>query len=126
MSSRLAIRWVPIAPSRLGKLVLAAIYLPPMFVALFESGLDILHQRRNRAPPRYYPSISSISIHSQGYQHSLEIRSSSTFSMPGVLNHSVVTEVPGPLSKASSKKLNTVFDARAVNFVVDYEKSSGN
>ncbi|KFA75669.1 hypothetical protein S40288_08578, partial [Stachybotrys chartarum IBT 40288] len=46
--------------------------------------------------------------------------------MPHVLEKSVTTEVPGPLSKATSKKLDAVFDARAVYFVVDYDKSSGN
>lgn len=45
--------------------------------------------------------------------------------MPAILENSVVTEVPGPLSKAASKKLDQVFDARAIHFVVDYEKSSG-
>lgn len=39
---------------------------------------------------------------------------------------SVATEVPGPISKAASKKLDAAFDSRAVHFVVDYEKSSGN
>lgn len=39
---------------------------------------------------------------------------------------SVVTEVPGPQSKAEVKKLGVFFDSRAVHFVVDYEKSSGN
>ncbi|KAI1853831.1 hypothetical protein JX265_012662 [Neoarthrinium moseri] len=46
--------------------------------------------------------------------------------MPGVLETSVTTEIPGPLSKASAKKLDAVFDARAVHFVVDYDKSNGN
>ncbi|OAQ82046.1 4-aminobutyrate aminotransferase [Purpureocillium lilacinum] len=35
-------------------------------------------------------------------------------------------DVPGPVSKAASNKLSNVFDARAVHFVVNYEKSSGN
>ena len=39
---------------------------------------------------------------------------------------SVVTEVPGPQSKAEATKLGTFFDSRAVHFVADYEKSSGN
>jgi 4-aminobutyrate aminotransferase / (S)-3-amino-2-methylpropionate transaminase len=38
---------------------------------------------------------------------------------------SVATEVPGPLSKAASKSLDAAFDTRAVHFVVDYDKSSG-
>ncbi|KAL8352595.1 hypothetical protein RB601_002759 [Gaeumannomyces tritici] len=46
--------------------------------------------------------------------------------MPAAVAQTVITEVPGPLSKASTKELNSVFDARAVHFVVDYEKSSGN
>lgn len=46
--------------------------------------------------------------------------------MPSFVEHSVTTEVPGPMSKASQKKLDTVFDARAVHFVVDYEKSHDN
>lgn len=45
--------------------------------------------------------------------------------MPGVLENSVTTEVPGPVSKASAKKLDSFFDARAVHFVVDYDKSEG-
>ncbi|KAH6646289.1 4-aminobutyrate aminotransferase [Truncatella angustata] len=45
--------------------------------------------------------------------------------MPGVLENSVATEVPGPLSKAAAKQLDQVFDARAVHFVVDYDKSEG-
>ena len=39
---------------------------------------------------------------------------------------SVVTEVPGPRSKAEAEKLGVFFDSRAVQFVVDYEKSYGN
>ncbi|KAJ0279026.1 hypothetical protein CBS470a_009471 [Colletotrichum nupharicola] len=46
--------------------------------------------------------------------------------MPSFVEHSVTTEVPGPMSKASQKKLDAVFDARAVHFVVDYEKSHDN
>ena len=45
--------------------------------------------------------------------------------MPGTLLNTVTTEVPGPISKATVKKLDAFFDARAVQFVVDYEKSSG-
>ncbi|XDG01568.1 hypothetical protein ABKA04_001183 [Annulohypoxylon sp. FPYF3050] len=45
--------------------------------------------------------------------------------MPGVLDNTVSTEVPGPLSRASAKKLDAFFDARAVHFVVDYDKSEG-
>lgn len=37
----------------------------------------------------------------------------------------VITQVPGPVSKATSDQLNTIFDARAVHFVVDYDKSEG-
>ncbi|TDZ32574.1 4-aminobutyrate aminotransferase [Colletotrichum spinosum] len=46
--------------------------------------------------------------------------------MPAVIENSVKTDVPGPLSKASQKKLDAFFDARAVYFVVDYEKSHDN
>lgn len=46
--------------------------------------------------------------------------------MPAILDNAVVTEVPGPMTKAMSKKLDTVFDSRAIHFVVDYEKSKGN
>lgn len=45
--------------------------------------------------------------------------------MPAVLE-SVTTAVPGPASKAAAKKLDTIFDSRAVHFVVDYDKSEGN
>ncbi|OAA55631.1 4-aminobutyrate aminotransferase [Cordyceps fumosorosea ARSEF 2679] len=37
----------------------------------------------------------------------------------------IIEQVPGPVSKATSDKLNTIFDARAVHFVVDYDKSEG-
>ncbi|KAJ4147626.1 hypothetical protein LMH87_002138 [Akanthomyces muscarius] len=37
----------------------------------------------------------------------------------------MINQVPGPVSKATSDKLNTIFDARAVHFVVDYDKSEG-
>lgn len=37
----------------------------------------------------------------------------------------MISQVPGPVSKATSDQLNTIFDARAVHFVVDYEKSNG-
>jgi 4-aminobutyrate aminotransferase / (S)-3-amino-2-methylpropionate transaminase len=46
--------------------------------------------------------------------------------MPAILDNAIVTEVPGPMTKAMSKKLDTIFDSRAVHFVVDYEKSKGN
>lgn len=46
--------------------------------------------------------------------------------MPAVLEQSVLTAIPGPVSKASAKKLDSVFDSRAVHFVVDYDKSEGN
>lgn len=46
--------------------------------------------------------------------------------MPAVIENTVATEVPGPLSKAASKQLDAVFDSRAVHFVVDYDKSEGN
>lgn len=36
------------------------------------------------------------------------------------------TEIPGPISKEGSKKLGSVWDARAVHFVVDYDQSEGN
>jgi 4-aminobutyrate aminotransferase/(S)-3-amino-2-methylpropionate transaminase len=47
------------------------------------------------------------------------------FEMSGIQDNMVAVQVPGPLSKASAKKLDAYFDARAVHFVVDYEKSSG-
>ncbi|CAM1505481.1 Fc.00g111180.m01.CDS01 [Cosmosporella sp. VM-42] len=41
--------------------------------------------------------------------------------MPSFVETAVpATEIPGPISKAHSKKLDSVFDARAVHFVVDY------
>lgn len=46
--------------------------------------------------------------------------------MSGVLDISVATTVPGPASKQASEQLNTIFDSRAVHFVVDYDKSEGN
>ncbi|KAH7035775.1 aminotransferase class-III [Microdochium trichocladiopsis] len=46
--------------------------------------------------------------------------------MPGAVLPEVATQIPGPISKASAKKLDEVFDARAVHFVVDYDKSEGN
>ncbi|KAF2019917.1 4-aminobutyrate aminotransferase [Aaosphaeria arxii CBS 175.79] len=45
--------------------------------------------------------------------------------MPALYDNSVITEVPGPLSKAACKKLDKFFDSRAVHFVVDYDKSDG-
>lgn len=38
----------------------------------------------------------------------------------------VVTQVPGPRSISTKERLDPVFDARAVQLVVDYEKSQGN
>ena len=38
----------------------------------------------------------------------------------------VTTEIPGPVSKASTNRLDAIFDARAVHFVVDYDKSHDN
>ncbi|SPN99869.1 probable UGA1 - 4-aminobutyrate aminotransferase (GABA transaminase) [Cephalotrichum gorgonifer] len=46
--------------------------------------------------------------------------------MSSSLSGSVVTDVPGPQSKAAAKHLDAVFDSRAVLLVADYEKSSGN
>ncbi|KAF4981557.1 hypothetical protein FZEAL_2666 [Fusarium zealandicum] len=46
--------------------------------------------------------------------------------MPSFVENPVTTEIPGPVSKASAKRLDTIFDARAVHFVVDYNKSQGN
>jgi hypothetical protein len=46
--------------------------------------------------------------------------------MPTAAQHSVVTEVSRPLSKAALRKLDDSFDSRTVHFVVDYEKSEGN
>lgn len=43
-----------------------------------------------------------------------------------VEEHKVATAVPGPISQAATSKLDAAFDARAVHFVVDYDKSSGN
>lgn len=43
-----------------------------------------------------------------------------------VLQNKVTTDLPGPQSKASAEELGHVFDARAVQFVADYEKSEGN
>jgi 4-aminobutyrate aminotransferase/(S)-3-amino-2-methylpropionate transaminase len=45
--------------------------------------------------------------------------------MPALLQSSVTTAVPGPLSQRACEKLDKVFDARAIHFVVDYDKSSG-
>ncbi|KAL4726264.1 4-aminobutyrate transaminase [Fusarium chlamydosporum] len=41
--------------------------------------------------------------------------------MPSFVENPVRTEIPGPVSKASSKRLDAIFDARAVHFVVDYD-----
>ncbi|KAM0299609.1 hypothetical protein ACHAPM_007655 [Fusarium culmorum] len=41
--------------------------------------------------------------------------------MPSFTENAVRTEIPGPVSKASSKRLDAIFDARAVHFVVDYD-----
>ncbi|WKT42763.1 Pyridoxal phosphate-dependent transferase, major domain [Fusarium oxysporum f. sp. vasinfectum] len=41
--------------------------------------------------------------------------------MPSFVESPVRTEIPGPVSKASSKRLDAIFDARAVHFVVDYD-----
>jgi len=49
--------------------------------------------------------------------------------MPGAIIDEttwVTTEVPGPISKQKIAALDKVFDARAVHFVVDYEKSHDN
>lgn len=50
--------------------------------------------------------------------------------MPGLLLEeqtvSVKTEIPGPQSKAQTKKIGAIFDSRPTYFVVDYEKSDGN
>lgn len=46
--------------------------------------------------------------------------------MPSFTENAVRTEIPGPVSKASSKRLDAIFDARAVHFVVDYDKSHDN
>lgn len=46
--------------------------------------------------------------------------------MPHTIEHKVTTAIPGPKSQAISNELNSVFDARAIHFVVDYDKSSGN
>lgn len=49
-----------------------------------------------------------------------------TFTMPSFVETPVRTEIPGPVSKASTKRLDAIFDARAVHFVVDYDKSQDN
>lgn len=46
--------------------------------------------------------------------------------MPSFVETPVTTEIPGPVSRASTKRLDAIFDARAVHFVVDYNKSNGN
>jgi 4-aminobutyrate aminotransferase/(S)-3-amino-2-methylpropionate transaminase len=46
--------------------------------------------------------------------------------MPAIIESSVVAEIPGPLSKAAAKQLDSVWDSRAVYFVADYDKSEGN
>lgn len=46
--------------------------------------------------------------------------------MPSFAETTIRTEIPGPISKANTKRLDTIFDARAVHFVVDYNKSEGN
>ncbi|KAK7416422.1 4-aminobutyrate transaminase [Neonectria punicea] len=46
--------------------------------------------------------------------------------MPSFVETPVITEIPGPVSRASTKRLDAIFDARAVHFVVDYNRSSGN
>ncbi|KAJ2965937.1 hypothetical protein NQ176_g10381 [Zarea fungicola] len=38
----------------------------------------------------------------------------------------VKTVIPGPQSKAALEKLEKVFDTRSMNFVVDYDKCTGN
>ncbi|KAM3541460.1 hypothetical protein ARSEF1564_005621 [Beauveria bassiana] len=45
--------------------------------------------------------------------------------LPTMTAAAMISQVPGPVSKATSDKLNTIFDARAVHFVVDYDKSEG-
>lgn len=46
--------------------------------------------------------------------------------MPSFVETPVTTEIPGPVSRASTKRLDAIFDARAVHFVVDYNRSNGN
>lgn len=36
------------------------------------------------------------------------------------------TAVPGPLTNSTKAELDAVFDARTVQMVIDYNKSSGN
>jgi hypothetical protein len=38
----------------------------------------------------------------------------------------VTTAVPGPVTNSTQESLNAFFDARAVQLIVDYEKSQGN
>ena len=46
--------------------------------------------------------------------------------MTVTLHNSVTTSVPGPATTAALKELNGVFDVRAAQLVVDYDKSFGN
>ncbi|KAJ4313168.1 4-aminobutyrate transaminase [Fusarium piperis] len=46
--------------------------------------------------------------------------------MPSAIQTSVTTAVPGPATTAGLKDLNKVFDVRAAQLVVDYDKSHGN
>lgn len=48
------------------------------------------------------------------------------FKMPGVIPQAQSSQIPGPWSKSTIKQLHSVFDSRAVHFVVDYQKSHAN
>lgn len=39
---------------------------------------------------------------------------------------SVMTSIPGPVSKKAIEELDSVFDTRSLNVICDYEKSLGN
>jgi len=39
---------------------------------------------------------------------------------------SVMTSIPGPVSRKAIEELDSVFDTRSLNMICDYEKSVGN
>lgn len=57
---------------------------------------------------------------------SLNEPQSSRTKMPGLITQTQSVQIPGPLPNTAIKKLHTVFNSRAVHFVVDYQKSHGN
>lgn len=46
--------------------------------------------------------------------------------MSAVVQPSVTTAVPGPATASALRELNEVYDVRAAQLVVDYERSHGN